>query len=213
VGVWAKPTPPHRPVSFLAVAHLSSLLGMPLRQGRRRRGWLEPIRKRPKKEGCGRPQEGGGLGVDTGLFGMGPAQLVQRRCSLGFHGILRGEGRGKVFQSSESRPVDPRGARCEPGWRAIVGGLPGGKARAEGGRMRIATQKRRKWRCKRVGRGRPGVKRATAVARSVTKMPWFLRGSRIGGGWGFAPTTTYSASLLRARGIFITLLGVRGSRV
>ena len=102
-------------------------LGMLLRQGRRRRGWLDPIRKKPKKVGCGRPQERGGLGVDTGLFGMGPAQFVQRRCSLGFHGILRGEGRGKVFQSCESLPWPGEVQDASLGGERWLAVLPAGK--------------------------------------------------------------------------------------
>ena len=37
-----------------------------------------------------------------------------------------------------------------------------------------------------------GARGLTPGPRSVLKNPWFLRGLRICGGWGFAPTTTYT---------------------
>ena len=38
------------------------------------------------------------------------------------------------------------------------------------------------------------------------KEPWFLRGIRIRGGWGFAPTTTYTVLSSGQGAFFITLL-------
>jgi hypothetical protein len=180
-------------------------LGMPLRQGRRRRGWLEPIRKRPKKEGGGRPQEGGGLGVDTGLFGMGPAQLVQRRCSLGFHGILRGRvGEGVPVLRVPSR--GPEGCKMRAwvesdGWRSSGGESTWGRrknAHSHPETQEMALQE---------GLARPARRwdgdggrwerddRALVPERNL-HMRWL----------GLCPNDCLCGSLVRARGIFITLL-------
>jgi len=47
----------------------------------------------------------------------------------------------------------------------------------------------------------------------VMKEPWFLRGIRICGGWGFAPTTTYTVLFSGRGGVLISLLGQRASCV